>query len=99
MPVAPRPARLVLLAGLLLAAPAAPAATPAADAPFLRTELVFPVQAEHAHGSTLVELPNGDLLVGWFQGSGERWADDVRILGARKRKARPLGAPHSSSPT
>ena len=51
-----------------------------------KTELVFPVQAEHAHGSTLVELPNGDLLVGWFQGSGERWADDVRILGARKKK-------------
>jgi predicted neuraminidase len=86
MPFAPRPARLRLLAGLLLAAPAAPAAPPAADAPFLRTELVFPVQAEHAHGSTLVELPNGDLLVGWFQGSGERWADDVRILGARKKK-------------
>ncbi|MFZ9747887.1 MAG: hypothetical protein ACO3G4_14805, partial [Opitutaceae bacterium] len=77
MPPALRPACLRLLAGFLLAAPV-PAS--AADAAFLRTELVFPLQAEHTHGSTLVELPNGDLLVGWFQGSGERWADDVRIL-------------------
>lgn len=52
----------------------------------LTTELIFPVQAQHTHGSTLVELVNGDLLVGWFQGSGERWADDVRIMGARKKK-------------
>jgi hypothetical protein len=28
-------------------------------------------------------LSNGDLLSAWFQGSGERWADDVRILGSR----------------
>ncbi|UCD52947.1 MAG: exo-alpha-sialidase, partial [Phycisphaerales bacterium] len=27
--------------------------------------------------------PNGDLLAAWFQGSGERWADDVAIMGAR----------------
>jgi predicted neuraminidase len=35
------------------------------------------------HGSTVVELPNGDILAAWFQGSGERWADDVAIMGAR----------------
>lgn len=51
----------------------------------LRSEIVMPYQNEHVHGSTLAELPNGDLLVAWFQGSGERWADDVRILGARKK--------------
>jgi len=45
--------------------------------------LVFPYQTEHVHGSTIVELPNEDLLTAWFQGSGERWADDVRIMGAR----------------
>ena len=49
----------------------------------LRANLIFPLQDEHVHGSTLVELPNGDLLSAWFQGSGERWADDVRIMGAR----------------
>lgn len=47
-------------------------------------ELILPFQAEHVHGSTVVELPNGDLLASWFQGSGERWADDVQIMGARK---------------
>lgn len=48
-----------------------------------RESLVFPYQEQHVHGSTIVELPNGDLLSAWFQGSGERWADDVRIMGAR----------------
>lgn len=64
------------------------ASADAADsaAPFLQSEFVFPLQNEHAHGSTLVELPNGDLLAGWFQGSGERWADDVRVMGARRKK-------------
>ncbi|MGV3762286.1 sialidase family protein [Parapedobacter sp.] len=47
--------------------------------------LVFPLQAQHVHGSSIVELPNGDLLLAWFQGSGERMADDVRIMGARKK--------------
>ena len=46
-------------------------------------ELIFPLEHWHNHGSSLVELPNGDLLVAWFHGSGERTADDVRILGAR----------------
>ncbi len=45
--------------------------------------IIFPYQEEHVHGSTIVELPNGDLLCAWFQGSGERWADDVRIMGSR----------------
>ncbi len=53
-----------------------------AELGFVQTEL-FPLTKDHAHGSTIVELPNGDLLAAWFQGSGERWADDVQILGAR----------------
>ena len=52
---------------------------------FLQVEL-FPSQEEHAHGATIVELANGDMLAAWFQGHGERWADDVRILGARLHK-------------
>jgi len=44
---------------------------------------IFPFQQQHCHGSTIVELPNKDLLVAWFQGSGERTADDVAIKGAR----------------
>jgi len=46
---------------------------------------IFPLVKQHVHGSTIVELPNGDLLTAWFQGSGERWADDVKIMGARRR--------------
>lgn len=49
---------------------------------------IFPPQSQHTHGSTLVELPNGDILAAWFQGSGERQADDVAIMGARLLKGR-----------
>jgi len=50
-----------------------------------KTIEIFPLISQHVHGSTVVELPNGDLLAAWFQGSGERWADDVAIMGARLR--------------
>lgn len=52
----------------------------------LQETLVFPYQHQHVHGSSLVELPNGDFLMAWFQGSGERNADDVGIMGSRLRK-------------
>lgn len=52
---------------------------------FFQSEIILPFQNEHVHGSTITELPNGDLLVAWFQGSGERWADDVKIFGARRK--------------
>src|SRR5688572_11347033 len=54
--------------------------------PFLTGELIFPLEHWHNHGSCLVEAPNGDLIVVWFHGSGERTADDVKIEGARLRK-------------
>ena len=46
-------------------------------------ELIFPLEKWHNHSSSIVELPNGDLLVCWFHGSGERTADDVLIQAAR----------------
>lgn len=57
----------------------------ASERPFCRTELLFPLETPHNHGSCIVELPNRDLLVCWFHGSGERKveADDVKIEGAR----------------
>jgi predicted neuraminidase len=61
------------------AAPAGP------ETPFLRSELIFPLEHWHNHASCIVEAPNGDLLVCWFHGSGERRADDVKIEGARLR--------------
>lgn len=45
--------------------------------------IIFHLQYDHVHGPTIVELPDGDLLSAWFQGSGERWADDVKIMGSR----------------
>jgi len=49
----------------------------------IKIESIFPFQKQHCHGSTIVELPNKDLLAAWFQGSGERTSDDVAIKGAR----------------
>lgn len=54
--------------------------------PVVSSMLIFPEQSLHVHSSCLVSLPNGDLLVAWFEGSGERTADDVRIMGARLKK-------------
>lgn len=48
--------------------------------------LIFPLQEQHVHSSSIVELPNGDLLSCWFQGSGERTANDVVVNGARLKK-------------
>ena len=54
-----------------------------AEAPLYQSELIFPLETWHNHSSSIVELPNGDLLVCWFHGSGEREADDVLIQAAR----------------
>ena len=57
----------------------------AADAG-LSKQFIFPLQEKHVHASSVVELPNGDLLAVWFHGSGERTADDVLLQGARLRR-------------
>lgn len=54
--------------------------------PFHRAELIFPLEHWHNHSSMIVQAPNGDLIVCWFHGSGERTADDVKIEGARLKK-------------
>jgi predicted neuraminidase len=70
-----------LIAALLICMPLAlHAAEPAG-------ELIFPLEKWHNHSSSIVELPNGDFLVCWFHGSGERQADDVVIRAARWTKA------------
>jgi predicted neuraminidase len=56
-------------------------------APTLTSELIFPLEHWHNHASMIVEAPNGDLLVCWYHGSGERTEDDVVIRGARMSKA------------
>jgi len=49
----------------------------------VKKQTIFPLQENHVHSSSIVELPNGDILSCWFEGSGERNADDVKIKGAR----------------
>lgn len=71
-----------------------------AQKPIVRQELIFPPQEKHVHGSSLVELSNGDFLAVWFYGSGERTADDVRIQGARLKKgAQAWSAPFDMADT
>jgi predicted neuraminidase len=53
--------------------------------PHHAAELVFPLHDQHNHAPGIVECPNGDLLVSWYRGTGERSADDVAVLGARKK--------------
>ncbi len=54
----------------------------------INSEYIFPLQGKHVHSSSIVELPNGDLLSCWFEGSGERTANDVAIKGARLKKGK-----------
>jgi len=81
---------LLLQSGFCLAGSLNPEnqVTPAQEttAPFYEAELIFPLEPWHNHASCLVELPNGDLLVCWYNGSGEQEADDVKILGSRRVK-------------
>jgi predicted neuraminidase len=48
--------------------------------------LVFPLHDQHNHAPGVVECANGDLLVSWYRGAGERSADDVAVYGARKKR-------------
>ncbi len=54
--------------------------------PTYQAELIFPLHPQHNHAPGIVECPNGDLLVSWYRGAGERSADDVAVQGARLRK-------------
>ena len=54
--------------------------------PEYQAELVFPLHDKHNHAPGIVECPNGDLLVSWYRGSGERSADDVAVYGSRRAK-------------
>lgn len=56
------------------------------ETPVHAAELVFPLHNQHNHAPGCVECPNGDLLVSWYRGSGERNADDTAVYGARCKK-------------
>ena len=71
---------------LLLTAIIAVTVSVNAAKPFHTAEFIFPLENWHNHSSAIVEAANGDLLVCWFHGSGERQADDVIVEGARLKK-------------
>jgi predicted neuraminidase len=76
-----------ILFGIVAGAAVLGAVAPASGAsPAFEAELVFPLNPQHNHAPGIVECPNGDLLVSWYRGSGERSADDVAVFGARRRK-------------
>ncbi len=77
-----RAALLFVAAGLAFAAE-----------PYHRAELIFPLEKWHNHSSSIVELPDGELLACWYHGSGERTADDVVVQAARRPRGKPWSAP------
>ena len=71
------------VAGWALACASFIVVVPAIQAePRYHSQLIFPVEDWHNHGSCIVECPNGNLIACWFHGSGERKADDVLVEGA-----------------
>lgn len=81
--------RSAVLAGLTIAVIGVLSAftglTAQAPAGRFRAELLFPLEHWHNHSSSIVEHPEGHLLVTWFHGSGERTADDVELRYAWQR--------------
>jgi predicted neuraminidase len=80
--------RKILFGLIAIAVTAAPALVWAEEgnAPSYTSMLVEPLNKQHNHGSCVVEVSSGDVLVSWYKGSGERTADDVKIVGARLAK-------------
>jgi predicted neuraminidase len=58
----------------------------AAAGPVYKAQEIFAPVQKHSHGSSIVELPNGDLLAAWFYGVAEKSDDTLIIQGARKKK-------------
>lgn len=53
--------------------------------PVMVSEAIFAPEARHNHASCIVEAPDGTLFVAWFNGSGERQANDVKLQASRRR--------------
>ena len=76
-----------IIAAILLALTAA-VSSGAEQEPFFSSELIFePGSAGFVscHGSTITELPGGDLLAAWYGGTAEK-AKDVAVYAARLKK-------------
>lgn len=67
-----------------------------AQTPLFESRLIFPLEHWHNHSSSVIELPNGDLFVCWYNGSGERKADDVKIEGSLLKKGTTTWTPRTT---
>jgi predicted neuraminidase len=76
---------IAVLSSLGIGCPCFSAEQPAGSAPVYSAEFVFPLNSQHNHAPGIAELANGELIVSWYRGSGERSADDVAVLGARRK--------------
>ena len=62
--------------------------------PVCFSEFIFTFNPQHNHAPGIAELANGELIVSWYRGSGERTADDVAVWGSRLKSAgRPWSEP------
>ena len=84
----------VLSIGWLTSPRMAAGSRPRTNAAHFGSELIFPPQPLHNHGSCIVAMPGGGLFACWYRGTGERGADDVAVMGARLAK----GAAHWEDP-
>ncbi len=50
------------------------------------TTIIAKTHNQHLHGSSITVLPNGNVMAVWFEGSGERKANDVKIMANVKNK-------------
>ena len=68
----------------------------AISAPFYRADFLFERNERYpeSHGSTLVQLPNGDLLAAWYAGSREKGSDVVILAVRRLANSDHWGAPY-----
>lgn len=65
-----------------------------ADEPGIRHTAVFAREKGiHNHAPCVTECPNGDLILAYYTGHGERKSDDVRIVGHRLLKGHETWSP------
>ncbi|HOX28954.1 MAG TPA: exo-alpha-sialidase, partial [bacterium] len=75
---------LIAVGVLMFATPPASAAVKKQDKPYFKAEMIYDKIPGYpsAHGSTIVETKNGDLVAAWYVGAFEK-ATDVAIFSSR----------------